>query len=161
MQTVVSFLLVEFVSSIRGYNEYMDWEKGEGQPFTYCLYGAACSEVEINCLTGDHKVITECQRSFRNNVNKACSNNHLGLGLTSHLSSHDSKYISNVNMNSRWSRMRAVQYKPASDTCVNVICVHLLGYGWHLTCSLLVLSLFASKHLIAIFNFQALDHLDS
>uniref|UniRef100_A0A8C3GZU5 Aldehyde oxidase 1 n=1 Tax=Corvus moneduloides TaxID=1196302 RepID=A0A8C3GZU5_CORMO len=39
----------------RGYNEYMDWEKGEGQPFTYFLYGAACSEVEINCLTGDHK----------------------------------------------------------------------------------------------------------
>ncbi|KAM9286952.1 aldehyde oxidase-like [Morus bassanus] len=39
----------------RGYNENMDWEKGEGQPFTYCLYGAACSEVEINCLTGDHK----------------------------------------------------------------------------------------------------------
>ncbi|XP_030133584.3 aldehyde oxidase isoform X3 [Taeniopygia guttata] len=39
----------------RGYNEYMDWEKGEGQPFTYFLFGAACSEVEINCLTGDHK----------------------------------------------------------------------------------------------------------
>uniref|UniRef100_A0A663MG96 Aldehyde oxidase 1 n=1 Tax=Athene cunicularia TaxID=194338 RepID=A0A663MG96_ATHCN len=41
----------------RGYNENMDWEKGEGQPFTYFLYGAACSEVEINCLTGDHKNI--------------------------------------------------------------------------------------------------------
>ncbi|KFP44147.1 Aldehyde oxidase, partial [Chlamydotis macqueenii] len=39
----------------RGYSENMDWEKGEGQPFTYFLYGAACSEVEINCLTGDHK----------------------------------------------------------------------------------------------------------
>ncbi|NXX95379.1 AOXA oxidase, partial [Centropus bengalensis] len=39
----------------RGYDGNMDWEKGEGEPFTYCLYGAACSEVEINCLTGDHK----------------------------------------------------------------------------------------------------------
>ncbi|XP_042730164.1 aldehyde oxidase-like isoform X3 [Lagopus leucura] len=39
----------------RGYDENMDWEKGEGQPFTYFLYGTACSEVEINCLTGDHK----------------------------------------------------------------------------------------------------------
>uniref|UniRef100_A0A8B9J264 Aldehyde oxidase 1 n=1 Tax=Amazona collaria TaxID=241587 RepID=A0A8B9J264_9PSIT len=39
----------------RGYNDSMDWEKGEGQPFTYFLFGAACSEVEINCLTGDHK----------------------------------------------------------------------------------------------------------
>lgn len=46
----------------------MDWEKGEGQPFTYFLYGAACSEVEINCLTGDHKVITEHHVSFVNNV---------------------------------------------------------------------------------------------
>ncbi|XP_046777288.1 aldehyde oxidase isoform X3 [Gallus gallus] len=39
----------------RGYDANMDWEKGEGQPFTYFLYGTACSEVEINCLTGDHK----------------------------------------------------------------------------------------------------------
>lgn len=101
---MVSFLLV---ASIRGYNEYMDWEKGEGQPFTYFLFGAACSEVEINCLTGDHKVITECQRSFDSNVNKTCSNNHSDLGLISHLSSYDSKYISGVNTNYRWSRMEA------------------------------------------------------
>ncbi|NXU77916.1 AOXA oxidase, partial [Oreotrochilus melanogaster] len=39
----------------KGYNENMDWEKGEGKPFSYFLYGASCSEVEINCLTGDHK----------------------------------------------------------------------------------------------------------
>uniref|UniRef100_A0A8C3YBD2 Aldehyde oxidase 1 n=1 Tax=Catharus ustulatus TaxID=91951 RepID=A0A8C3YBD2_CATUS len=67
----------------RGYNEYMDWEKGEGHPFTYFIFGAACSEVEINCLTGDHKVITEYQRSFESNVNKACSNSHSDLGLIS------------------------------------------------------------------------------
>ncbi|POI33689.1 hypothetical protein CIB84_002559, partial [Bambusicola thoracicus] len=47
--------IVNFVSTIRGYDANMDWEKGEGQPFTYFLYGTACSEVEINCLTGDHK----------------------------------------------------------------------------------------------------------
>uniref|UniRef100_A0A8D0L1Z4 Aldehyde oxidase n=1 Tax=Sphenodon punctatus TaxID=8508 RepID=A0A8D0L1Z4_SPHPU len=41
----------------RGYDGYMDWEKGEGRPFDYFLYGAACSEVEIDCLTGDHKNI--------------------------------------------------------------------------------------------------------
>uniref|UniRef100_A0A7M4ERU3 aldehyde oxidase n=1 Tax=Crocodylus porosus TaxID=8502 RepID=A0A7M4ERU3_CROPO len=39
----------------RGYDGNMDWEKGEGQPFTYFVYGAACSEVAIDCLTGDHK----------------------------------------------------------------------------------------------------------
>ncbi|XP_075687633.1 aldehyde oxidase-like [Rhinoderma darwinii] len=38
----------------RGYDTYMDWEKGEGHPFQYCVYGAACSEVEVDCLTGDY-----------------------------------------------------------------------------------------------------------
>lgn len=33
-----------------------DWEAGEGQPFAYFTQGAACSEVEIDCLTGDHTV---------------------------------------------------------------------------------------------------------
>ncbi|CAI9621521.1 unnamed protein product [Staurois parvus] len=41
----------------RGYETYMDWEKGEGRPFEYSVYGAACSEVEVDCLTGDHKNI--------------------------------------------------------------------------------------------------------
>ncbi|CAN2389161.1 heptaldehyde:oxygen oxidoreductase activity [Pristimantis euphronides] len=41
----------------RGYETYMDWEKGEGRPFQYCVYGAACSEVEVDCLTGDYNNI--------------------------------------------------------------------------------------------------------
>ncbi|XP_053520992.1 aldehyde oxidase 2-like [Artibeus jamaicensis] len=41
----------------RGYKAFMDWEKGEGEPFPYYIYGAACSEVEIDCLTGAHKKI--------------------------------------------------------------------------------------------------------
>ncbi|XP_051780208.1 xanthine dehydrogenase/oxidase isoform X1 [Erpetoichthys calabaricus] len=32
-----------------------DFEKNEGIPFSYFSYGVACSEVEIDCLTGDHK----------------------------------------------------------------------------------------------------------
>ncbi|OCT77525.1 hypothetical protein XELAEV_18028617mg [Xenopus laevis] len=32
-----------------------DMEKNEGRPSNYFSYGAACSEVEIDCLTGDHK----------------------------------------------------------------------------------------------------------
>lgn len=48
--------LMGFLSSIRGYKAFMDWEKGEGDPFPYYVYGAACSEVEIDCLTGAHKV---------------------------------------------------------------------------------------------------------
>lgn len=42
--------------SLRGYKAFMDWEKQEGDPFPYYVYGAACSEVEIDCLTGAHKV---------------------------------------------------------------------------------------------------------
>lgn len=34
----------------------MNWETGEGHPFEYFVFGAACSEVEIDCLTGNHKV---------------------------------------------------------------------------------------------------------
>lgn len=41
---------------LRGYQADMDWEKGEGDIFPYFVFGAACSEVEIDCLTGAHKV---------------------------------------------------------------------------------------------------------
>ncbi|XP_058793000.1 xanthine dehydrogenase isoform X2 [Phymastichus coffea] len=36
-----------------GYN----FVTGEGKPFNYYTYGAASSEVEIDCLTGDHQVL--------------------------------------------------------------------------------------------------------
>ncbi|XP_032090835.1 aldehyde oxidase [Thamnophis elegans] len=39
----------------KGYVVNMDWEKGEGHAFAYYVFAAACSEVEIDCLTGDHK----------------------------------------------------------------------------------------------------------
>nr|XP_035954392.1 aldehyde oxidase isoform X6 [Halichoerus grypus] len=41
----------------RGYESNMNWETGEGHPFEYFVYGAACSEVEIDCLAGAHKNI--------------------------------------------------------------------------------------------------------
>ena len=34
-----------------------DMEKNEGRPFAYYTNGAACSVVEIDCLTGDHQVL--------------------------------------------------------------------------------------------------------
>jgi xanthine dehydrogenase/oxidase len=34
-----------------------DWKTGRGSPFAYFTWGAACSEVEIDCLTGGHTVI--------------------------------------------------------------------------------------------------------
>uniref|UniRef100_A0A7M4FWP6 Aldehyde oxidase 3-like n=1 Tax=Crocodylus porosus TaxID=8502 RepID=A0A7M4FWP6_CROPO len=45
------------LSSYRGYVTYMNWEKEEGHAFPYFIFGVACSEVEIDCLTGDHQNI--------------------------------------------------------------------------------------------------------
>uniref|UniRef100_A0A4W5RKR3 Aldehyde oxidase 5 n=1 Tax=Hucho hucho TaxID=62062 RepID=A0A4W5RKR3_9TELE len=33
----------------------VDWENSEGTAYYYFTFGACCSEVEIDCLTGDHK----------------------------------------------------------------------------------------------------------
>uniref|UniRef100_A0A671NEV5 Aldehyde oxidase 5 n=1 Tax=Sinocyclocheilus anshuiensis TaxID=1608454 RepID=A0A671NEV5_9TELE len=35
----------------------VDWEKSDGNSYYYFTFGACCSEVEIDCLTGDHKNI--------------------------------------------------------------------------------------------------------
>nr|XP_003405989.2 aldehyde oxidase 4-like isoform X1 [Loxodonta africana] len=40
----------------KGYKTNMDWEKKEGEAFPYFVYGAVCSEVEVDCLTGAHKL---------------------------------------------------------------------------------------------------------
>ena len=34
-----------------------DWNRNAGNAFNYFTYGAACSEVEVDCLTGDHQVL--------------------------------------------------------------------------------------------------------
>ncbi|XP_046388160.1 xanthine dehydrogenase-like [Ischnura elegans] len=42
----------------RSPNPGYDWETHTGNPHHYYTYGAACSEVEIDCLTGDHQVLS-------------------------------------------------------------------------------------------------------
>lgn len=42
-----------YKTPIDGYN----WATGTGTPFNYFTYGFASTEVEIDCLTGDHKVL--------------------------------------------------------------------------------------------------------
>lgn len=34
----------------------IDFKEGRGDLFNYFVYGASCCEVEINCLTGSHRV---------------------------------------------------------------------------------------------------------
>lgn len=33
------------------------FDTNSGEPFNYFTYGVACTEVEIDCLTGDHQVM--------------------------------------------------------------------------------------------------------
>ncbi|GAB0191706.1 aldehyde oxidase 2-like [Grus japonensis] len=40
-----------------GYVTNMNWDTKKGHAFPYFLFGVACSEVEIDCLTGAHKNI--------------------------------------------------------------------------------------------------------
>ncbi|XP_040828095.1 aldehyde oxidase 4 [Ochotona curzoniae] len=41
----------------KGYQTHMDWEKEEGEAYPYFVYGASCAEVEVDCLTGAHKLL--------------------------------------------------------------------------------------------------------
>ncbi|NXY85208.1 AOXB oxidase, partial [Alcedo cyanopectus] len=41
----------------KGYVTNMNWDTEKGHAFPYFLFGVACSEVEIDCLTGAHKNI--------------------------------------------------------------------------------------------------------
>uniref|UniRef100_F1KRL5 xanthine dehydrogenase n=1 Tax=Ascaris suum TaxID=6253 RepID=F1KRL5_ASCSU len=40
------------------HSEAVDFLKGKGaEMFGYCVYGTSCSEVEVDCLTGDHRLL--------------------------------------------------------------------------------------------------------
>uniref|UniRef100_A0A8C0N417 Aldehyde oxidase n=1 Tax=Canis lupus familiaris TaxID=9615 RepID=A0A8C0N417_CANLF len=54
----------------KGYLTNMDWEKEKGEPYPYFVYGASCSEVEVDCLTGAHKVKSNICVHHLHSVNK-------------------------------------------------------------------------------------------
>ncbi len=41
----------------RSEHKGFDFSQGKGEPWRYFTLGSACTEVEIDCLTGDHKVL--------------------------------------------------------------------------------------------------------
>ncbi|XP_036417928.1 aldehyde oxidase 3-like [Colossoma macropomum] len=41
----------------RGHDLCMDWEKQEGRPYAYFTYATCCSEVELDCLTGEYRTV--------------------------------------------------------------------------------------------------------
>ena len=49
-----------------------DFATNSGKAFAYFTYGAACSEVEVDCLTGNHKVVrTDIVMDLGESINPA------------------------------------------------------------------------------------------
>ena len=49
-----------------------NWETGKGNMYNYYAYGASCSEVEIDCLTGDFTVLrTDIVSDVGDSINPA------------------------------------------------------------------------------------------
>lgn len=58
----------------------INWETGKGDIFNYFAYGVSCSEVEIDCLTGDFIVLrTDIVQDVGDSINPA-----IDIGQVSH-----------------------------------------------------------------------------
>lgn len=75
-QTLADFFSSFLLFFLRISDLDYDWSKNEGRPFCYFSYGVACSEIEIDCLTGDHKVSRDqadgCSISLLRKGNYVC-----------------------------------------------------------------------------------------
>ena len=62
----------------------MNWETGKGDLYTYYAYGASCSEVEIDCLTGDFTVLrTDIVNDVGDSINPAIDIGQVRAAATS------------------------------------------------------------------------------
>lgn len=52
----------------------MDWDKMEGEPYSYFTFGVCCCEVELDCLTGDYRVRSEPSFILTLNISQTHSN---------------------------------------------------------------------------------------
>uniref|UniRef100_A0AAR2K435 FAD-binding PCMH-type domain-containing protein n=1 Tax=Pygocentrus nattereri TaxID=42514 RepID=A0AAR2K435_PYGNA len=72
----------------KGHDLYMDWVKQEGRPYAYFTYSACCSEVELDCLTGEYRTVrTDLVADIGRSINPAIDIGQIegafmqGLGL--------------------------------------------------------------------------------
>lgn len=53
-------------------NSGINWDTGKGEIFNYFAYGCSCSEVEVDCLTGDFTVLrTDIVQDVGDSINPA------------------------------------------------------------------------------------------
>lgn len=63
----------------------MDWKTGKGSLFSYFAYGASCSEVEVDCLTGDFTVLrADLVNDVGDSINPALDIGQVRLVLEEH-----------------------------------------------------------------------------
>ena len=71
---------------IRASHQHFDWETSLGNPYNYFVYGVAVSEVEIDCLTGDHQVLrTDIVIDVGDSLNPAVDIGQVVKNLICHL----------------------------------------------------------------------------
>ncbi|XP_063285940.1 aldehyde oxidase 1-like [Pelobates fuscus] len=70
MQAYLQRISLSATGFYKGYDTYMDWDTGEGHAGPYYIFGAACSEIELDCLTGGHKSLrTDIVMDFGQSIN--------------------------------------------------------------------------------------------
>lgn len=59
-----------------------DWSKGKGNMYSYFSYGAGCSEVEVDTLTGDFNILrSDLLMDVGNSLNPAIDIGQVSFGI--------------------------------------------------------------------------------
>lgn len=92
----------------------MDWETGKGEPYMYFAYGASCTEVEIDCLSGDFIVLrTDIVNDVGDSINPA-----IDIGQVRHYDC-----MTCVCIDTTWFRWKVPSLKDWVCSLWNSVCI--------------------------------------